>query len=93
MSRTCALPGCGVEFEPANDSQKYHAAKCRAAAAREKALNGLPGKITGGPRKNKRGVSITLLFTNEDDAVRALALNPGETVHVYHAATNAANSK
>lgn len=82
--RICALPGCGAEFEPKNDEHRYHADKCRAAASREKALKGPRGVITSGPRKNKRGVSITVQFT-EDDAVRVLRLNPKDSVHVYPA--------
>jgi len=82
-TRICALDGCDVEFTPKDEKHRFHADRCRAAAAREKALTGPSGKITGGPRKNKRGVSITVTFTG-DDAERALRLDPGQLVHVYH---------
>lgn len=92
VSRLCGYQRCDKEFIPRRDDQRFCSASCRSAAAREKALTGPGGKITGGPRKNKRGTSITVLFTG-DDAERALRLNPGEFVHVYPATDDSAGEK
>lgn len=82
--RLCDHERCDKDFVPQRDDQRFCSSKCRAAAAREKALAGPCGVITSGPRKNKRGVSITVQFTG-DDAVRVLRLNPKDSVHVYPA--------
>lgn len=83
-TRLCAWKECGIGFDATNAEHRYCSSKCRAAASREIALTGPRSRITGGPRKNKRGVSVTLLFT-DDDAVRALKWNHGDSVHVYPA--------
>lgn len=39
-TRTCALPGCGIEFTPARKTQKYHAPSCGKKASNARHLYG-----------------------------------------------------
>lgn len=51
---------CGTEYTVRKPRQRFHHPRCRAAAARERQAEGLPARITGGPRRTKRGYSYTV---------------------------------
>lgn len=51
---------CGTEYTVRKPRQRFHSARCRAAAARERQAEGLPGRMTAGPRRVRDGWSITI---------------------------------